>query len=121
MKPEVQAEIAKAIAPLQKQIDDLREQVAALAKSMAPPPCVQEAQAVFNSIPRATVKALRVSQIAYDPKQVWFQLIRQSGIRISVRKQTNGFRLRVRDQSGTLLKEVRCALNGLNAALAALV
>jgi len=40
---------------------------------------------------------------------------------ISVKKQKFDFRLRLRDQSGTLLKEISPSLNGLVATLKSLV
>jgi hypothetical protein len=120
MRPEVQAAIAEAVEPLQKQIEQLKVEMAALIKCIAPPPSMQEAQFILSNIPRATMKALGVLQISYDQKLVWFQLVCQNGTRISVRKQSNGFRVRVRDKEGMLLRELKSPLNGLNAALASL-
>jgi hypothetical protein len=87
---------------------------------LEPPATVKEAQAILSTIPAATAKALKVVKVGFDPNIVWFQLVREDGIRISVKKQQNAFRVRVRDQAGALLQEVNAPYNGLNAVLMAL-
>ena len=115
-----------ATAPLKQEIEALKAQLAALAplaqmaKTMEPPATVKEAQAILKTIPAATAKALKVVKVGFDPKMVWFQLIREDGTRISVKRQQNDFRVRVRDQGGQFLKEVTPSFNGLNATLAAI-
>jgi len=120
---EIKQIVEQAIAPLKTEIADLKAQVAplvAMAKAMEPPATVKEAQAILSTIPEATAKALKVVKVGFDPKMVWFQLIRDDGTRISVKKRQNDFRIRVRDQVGKLLKEATPSFNGLNATLKSL-
>ena len=122
----MKAAVEAAIAPLKQEIEALKAQLAALtplaemAKAMEPPATVKEAQAILKTIPEATAKALKVVKVGFDPKMVWFQLVREDGTRVSVKKQENDFRIRLRDQEGQLLKQANPSFNGLNAALAAL-
>jgi hypothetical protein len=88
---------------------------------MEPPPTVKEAHAILSTIPAATAKALKVVKVGFDPKMVWFQLVREDGTRISVKKQQNDLRVRVRNQSGALVHEVNAPYNALNKTLMALV
>ena len=123
MEDDIDEIIEQAISPLKQDIEILKAQVAALAplaKAMEPPATVKEAQAILSTIPAATAKALKVVKVGFDPKMVWFQLVREDGICISVKKQQTGFRVRVRDQAGALLQEVNTPYNGLNAVLMAL-
>lgn len=119
--------VQQAIAPLQQDIKTLKTQLAALAplvamaKVMEPPAPVKEAHAILSAIPEETQKALRIVSVGFDPKIVWFQLVRENGTRVSVKKQENDFRVRVQDLGGVLLKEANPSFNGLNAALALLV
>lgn len=123
MKDQIKAAVEAAVAPLKQDIETLKAQLAALAplaqmtKAMEPPVPVKEAQAILNEIPKETAKALKVVKVGFDPKMVWFQLVRENGTRISVKKQENDFRIRVRDQAGALLKEANPPFNALNAAL----
>ena len=94
--------VQQAIAPLQQDIKTLKTQLAALAplvamaKVMEPPAPVKEAHAILSAIPEETQKALRIVSVGFDPKIVWFQLVRENGTRVSVKKQENDFRVRVR-------------------------
>ena len=66
-------------------------------------------------------EALGAVAIIPDANSVWFQIVRDNGTRISVKRLENGFRIRARDQDGsTILKEEIVHLNALNAALKAL-
>ena len=123
MKDKIKAAVEAATAPLKAEIDELKAQLAALAplaKALEPPPTVKEAQAILSTIPATTAKALKVVKVGFDPKMVWFQLVRADGTRISVKKQSNDFRIRVRNQSGELVHEVTAPYNGLNTTLLAL-
>jgi hypothetical protein len=118
--------VTQAIVLLKKDIEATKAQLAALAplaamaKAMEPPAPVKEAHAILSAIPEETKKALKIVSLGFDPKVVWFQLVRENGLRISVKKQENDFRVRDRDQSGALLKEATPSFNGLSSALAAL-
>jgi hypothetical protein len=123
MKNEIKAALDEAVLPLKQEIETLKAQLAALAplaKAMEPPAPVKEAQAIFSAIPEATVKALKVLQVEFDPKSVWFKMRRTDGTTVSVKKADTTFRVRSRDQAGRLLKELNPPFNGLNAALKAL-
>lgn len=130
MKQIIEQAVARAVAPLLTEIADLKTNVLALKTELAPllaafkpqevPGPVKEAQAILSTIPEATIKALKVVKVGFDPKMVWFQLFCETGLRISVKKQANEFRIRVRHQGGKLLKETTPSFNGLNATLAAL-
>ena len=127
MKDEIQAAVSEAVVPLKAEIEALKAQVAALAqiaqmaKPVELPPMVQEARAIFSSLPMETVKALGVVQVGFDPKMVWFRMRRQNGTTISVKKLEAEFRVRLRDKTGRLLKTLKPSFNGLNGALKSLV
>ena len=126
MKNEIKAAVKEAIAPLQQEIEALKAQFAALAplakmaKATEPPAPVKEAQEVLKKIPQQILAALKVVNVAFDWKAPWMKLVRADGTTISVKKTDTAFRVRYRDQSGKLLKELTPSFNGLNAALAAL-
>jgi hypothetical protein len=121
---EIKQIVEQAIAPLKTEIADLKAQlaplVAVIPKPQEVPVPVKEAQAILSTIPEATMKALKVVKVGFDPKMVWFQLVCECGSRISVKKQANDFRIRVRDQGGKFLTQATPSFNGLNATLAAL-
>ena len=126
MKNQIKPAVEEAVAPLKQEIEALKVQLAALAplaklaKATEPPAAVKEAHAILSAIPEATVKALNVVDVGFDPKSVWFKLVRTDGTTVSVKKADTTFRIRHRDQAGKLLKELRPPFNGLNAALEAL-
>jgi hypothetical protein len=128
MEDEIEAAVQDAIAPLKQEIKALKAQLAELAPlvqmakaALEPPATVKEAQAILNAIPKEIVRALGIAQVGFDPKSVWFKLVRNDGTTISVKKAESGFRIRVRDQAGVLLKELNAPFNGLNAALKSLL
>jgi hypothetical protein len=103
MNEKIKAAVDAATAPLKAEIDDLKAKLASLAplaKATELPPTVKEAHAIFSAIPEATVKALKVVKVGFDPEMVWFQMVREDGTRISVKKQENDVRVRVRDRAG---------------------
>jgi hypothetical protein len=117
--------VAQAIAPLKAEIVGLKAQlaplVATIPKSQQLPAPVKEAQEVLKAIPQETLVALKVVNVGFDGAMPWFVLVREDGTRISIKKNQFDFRLRVRDQSGALLKELTPSLNGLAASLKSLV
>jgi hypothetical protein len=109
--------VEQAIAPLQTEIAGLKAQLAPLI-AMVPKPQelpapVKEAQEVLKTIPQETLAALKVVNVGFDGAKPWFVLLRQDGSRISIKKNQFDFRLRVRDQTGALVKEMTPSLNGL--------
>lgn len=113
------------IASLKDEITVIKAQLAELTlkqvKKEEPAHNATEAQAILSSISSEVGNQLNVVRISFDPAMVWFQLIREDGTRISVKKQGNGLRVRFRSQSGELIKELTPAFNGLNAALLSLI
>ena len=108
--------VEEAIAPLKTEIAELKAQLkpllAMIPKQQQLPASVQEAQQILKSIPTEVLQALHVVNAGFDPKMVWFQLVRADGSTISVKKNPFDFRVRVR-QNGELVKELTPSLNGL--------
>jgi hypothetical protein len=126
MKEEIKAAVGEAIAPLKQDIETLKAQLAALAplaklvKAAEPLQAVVEVQAVLKGIPKDTLAALKVVNVAFDGKAPWMSLVRADGTSVSVKKTDTAFRVRHRDRSGKLLKELHPPFNGLDAALKSL-
>jgi len=116
--------VKAAIAPLAKDVAQLKAQFsevyAAFAGARKQAESVQDLQHIYNSIPKELREQLGVQTVLPDPKDRWFQLVLVSGERISVKKLDDEFRLRVRNQAGDFVQEIKVPLNGLNAALKAL-
>src|ERR1035438_686387 len=109
---------ANLLEALEQRIAALEEQVKALAPlahvakaAMEPPDTIKEAHAILSAVPEATLKALGVVQVGFDPHMIWFKMLRGDGKTISVKKDKADFRIRVRDQAGALLKEVNPPCN----------
>jgi hypothetical protein len=81
-------------------------------KSQEIPAPIKEAQAILKSIAGEVIQKLKVVSAGFDPKMVWFQLVREDGSTISVKRNPYDFRVRVR-QNGELVKELRPSLNAL--------
>ena len=116
MNEEIKQIVEEAIAPLKTEIAELKAQLgqllAMIPKQQALPPSVQEAQQILKSIPTEVLQALQVVNAGFDPKMVWFQLVRADGSTLSVTRNSYDFRVRVR-QNGQLVKELTPSLNGL--------
>ena len=136
-KKQNQKDLAARVEQLEKLVSGLLAvlppQVAAAVKAKATgqnveaavaaalPKTLQQEQQIIDGIPKDVKEALGAVAVIPDPKEIWFQIVRGNGTRISVKRLENGFRIRVRDgQGGTILKEEIVHLNGLNAALKAL-
>jgi hypothetical protein len=122
--------VEQIISPLKTEITTLKEEMLKLRTELAPmlaalrqelPSCIKEAQAILKSIPEDVLKELNVVNIGFDPKIVWMSLVRKDGTSVSIKKTEMAFRVRVRDQSGALLKELEPSPNGLIGALKSLV
>ncbi len=125
IKEQIAAAVTAALAPLTEKIAKLEADFAPLLAKVAKANKLQnnikEAQALFMQIPDETKKALGIVNVGFDPHKVWFQIIRENGQNISVKKQEFDFRIRVRDEAGKLVKEANPSLNGYPACIAALV
>lgn len=124
MNEEIKQTVEQAIAPLKIEIAELKAQLAPLLalipKAQQVPAPVKEAQEILNTIPKEILAELKVVNINFDGNMCWFNLVRQDGTTISIKKQEVDFRLRLRDQQGALLKEMTPSLNGLVASLKSL-
>ena len=116
MNEEIKQIVEQAIAPLKTEIAELKAQLAPLLaiipKPQELPTPVKEAQQILKSIPVDVMKTLKIVNAGFDPKMVWFQLLRENGSTISIKKNGTDFRVRVR-QNGELMKEMTPPLNGL--------
>ena len=124
MNEEIKAAVEEAIAPLKQDIEALKAQLAPLV-AMVPKPkklpaSIKEAQEVLKGLPKETFDALKVVNVQFDAKAPWFALVRADGTIISVKKTATDFRVRHRDQTGALLKELTPSFNGLATALKSL-
>jgi hypothetical protein len=128
-KEEVELALNSAIAPLKDEITAIKSQLAQLApllkqiKQPEPeaPPKAKEALAIVNSINPEIGNQLKVFKVNFDPNMAWFEMIREDGTRISVKRQECTLRIRLRSKTGALIKELTCPFNGLNSALLSLV
>jgi hypothetical protein len=128
MNDKINAAVEEAIAPLKQEIDNLKAQLEALAplaemaKAMEPPKQLVEAQAIVKTIPAEVSEALGIIGVRFDPKMAapWVMLCRKDGTTISVKKTEVDFRIRIRDQVGSLIKGLNVPFNGLVASLKSL-
>jgi hypothetical protein len=118
MSEEIEKIVEQAVAPLRNDIAQLKVQVALFLAS-APghqelPAPVKEPQELLKTIPQETSAALNAVSLQFAGKTCWFSLGRQDGNSISIKNREYGFRLRVRDHGGALLKELTPSASGLS-------
>ena len=117
MNEELKKIVEEALRPLKNDLAQIKDELVALSalipKPQELPAPVKEAQQILKAIPQETLAALKIVHVQFDGSQCWMSLTRQDGTSISVKKQEYDFRLRVRDQSGVLLKEIIASPNGL--------
>jgi hypothetical protein len=127
MKNETKA----AVEALSEKLDAFMASLAPLVKLAEHQAKVQAAQEVaqktiadfkliVDAIPEDVKKSLNVKGIEVDPPKKWFRIHREDAPSISVKKLDHAFRIRLRAEDGSLVKELNRPLNGLNAALKAL-
>jgi hypothetical protein len=121
MNEETKQIVEQAIAPLKTEIAELKVQLAPLL-AMIPnpanvPPNIKAIKKVLEQIPKDVLTELKVTDVAFDPKQPWMRMKRSDGTTVSVKMAGETFRVRLRDQGDQLLKEISVPFNGLVNAL----
>ncbi len=126
MTPEQIAEITKLIEATNERLEKLEKSIApllAIVKANEPPPHVKESLDLLKSIGPEVLTKIGTVGTDIDPNMVWFKIVTSTGFTYSVKKCSDGLRLRKRDANGELVgSEVGgISPNGLAKALLNLV
>lgn len=78
-----------------------------LIKANEPPPLIKEAMELFKSIGPEILTKIGTVGTDFDQKDVWFKIVTSGGFTYSVKKCSDGIRIRKRDMAGQLVgKEI---------------